>query len=138
MVWSRPRYPPFSSGMVGHPTGVMEHPAHRHAAPASSARAASMSSTTNCKPCVDPGAADATPAPKMTEHLEPGGVICTTRKPPSPAKSASSRHPSAFPERLEQAAGEGIDVFFDNVGGRQLTFALSVMKTMAASCRAVG
>jgi NADPH-dependent curcumin reductase len=34
----------------------------------------------------------------------------------------------AFPERLEQAAGEGIDVFFDNVGGRQLTLALSVLK----------
>ena len=34
----------------------------------------------------------------------------------------------AFPEHLEQAAGEGIDVFFDNVGGRQLTLALSVLK----------
>jgi NADPH-dependent curcumin reductase len=33
----------------------------------------------------------------------------------------------AFPERLRQAAGEGIDVFFDNVGGRQLTLALSVL-----------
>jgi hypothetical protein len=33
-----------------------------------------------------------------------------------------------FPELLEQAAGEGIDVFFDNVGGRQLTLALSVLK----------
>ncbi len=34
----------------------------------------------------------------------------------------------AFPERLHRAAGEGIDVFFDNVGGRQLTLALSVLK----------
>jgi NADPH-dependent curcumin reductase CurA len=34
----------------------------------------------------------------------------------------------AFPERLHRAAGEGVDVFFDNVGGRQLTLALSVMK----------
>ena len=34
----------------------------------------------------------------------------------------------AFPERLAQAAGEGIDVFFDNVGGRQLTHALSVLR----------
>ncbi len=33
----------------------------------------------------------------------------------------------AFPERLVQAAGDGIDVFFDNVGGRQLTLALSVL-----------
>jgi NADPH-dependent curcumin reductase CurA len=34
----------------------------------------------------------------------------------------------AFPDRLAQAAGDGFDVFFDNVGGRQLTLALSVMK----------
>jgi NADPH-dependent curcumin reductase CurA len=34
----------------------------------------------------------------------------------------------AFPERLQRAAGEGIDLFFDNVGGRQLTLALSVLK----------
>ena len=34
----------------------------------------------------------------------------------------------AFPQRLEQAAVDGIDVFFDNVGGRQLTLALSVLK----------
>ncbi len=38
----------------------------------------------------------------------------------------------AFPERLEQAAGEGIDLFFDNVGGRQLTLALSVLKNHGA------
>jgi NADPH-dependent curcumin reductase CurA len=34
----------------------------------------------------------------------------------------------AFPENLERAAGGGIDLFFDCVGGRQLTLALSVMK----------
>lgn len=34
----------------------------------------------------------------------------------------------AFPEHLRRAAGEGIDLFFDNVGGRQLTLALSVFK----------
>jgi hypothetical protein len=33
----------------------------------------------------------------------------------------------AFPGQLEQAAGDGIDLFYDNVGGRQLTLALSVM-----------
>jgi NADPH-dependent curcumin reductase CurA len=38
----------------------------------------------------------------------------------------------AFPERLEEAASEGIDVFFDNVGGRQLTLALSVLKNYAS------
>lgn len=32
----------------------------------------------------------------------------------------------AFPQRLRDAAGDGIDVFFDNVGGRPL--ALSVMR----------
>jgi NADPH-dependent curcumin reductase CurA len=32
-----------------------------------------------------------------------------------------------FPGNLAQAAGDGIDVFFDNVGGRQLTLALSVL-----------
>ena len=29
---------------------------------------------------------------------------------------------------MRQPAGEGIDMFFDNVGGRQLTLALSVLK----------
>ena len=33
----------------------------------------------------------------------------------------------AFPEQLVQAAGDGIDLFYDNVGGRQLTLALSVL-----------
>jgi NADPH-dependent curcumin reductase CurA len=37
------------------------------------------------------------------------------------------RDPS-FGRRLEEAAGDGVDVFFDNVAGRQLTLALSVMK----------
>ena len=32
--------------------------------------------------------------PNCTEHSEPGGVNCTTRKPLSKAKSASSRQPS--------------------------------------------
>jgi NADPH-dependent curcumin reductase CurA len=34
----------------------------------------------------------------------------------------------AFPDQLVTAAGDGFDIFFDNVGGRQLTLALSVMK----------
>ena len=34
----------------------------------------------------------------------------------------------AFPENLVQAAGDGIDLYYDNVGGRQLTLALSVLK----------
>jgi NADPH-dependent curcumin reductase CurA len=34
----------------------------------------------------------------------------------------------AFAERLADAAGDGVDVFFDNVGGRQLTAALSVLR----------
>ena len=61
--------------------------------PASSARAASMSDTTSCRPCAEPGAAEVTPVPKMIEHAEPGGVSCTTRK-SARAKSASSRQPS--------------------------------------------
>ncbi len=36
-----------------------------------------------------------------------------------------------FPEDLKTAAAEGIDLFFDNVGGRQLTLALSVMNHYA-------
>jgi NADPH-dependent curcumin reductase CurA len=35
---------------------------------------------------------------------------------------------TAFPELLRQATGDGVDLFYDNVGGRQLTLALSVMK----------
>jgi NADPH-dependent curcumin reductase len=44
------------------------------------------------------------------------------------ADAAVDYRDSDFPQRLEAAAGDGIDVFFDNVGGRQLTLALSVMK----------
>ncbi|HEY2792348.1 MAG TPA: NADP-dependent oxidoreductase [Micromonosporaceae bacterium] len=34
----------------------------------------------------------------------------------------------AFPDRLAAAAGDGFDVYYDNVCGRQLTLALSVLK----------
>jgi NADPH-dependent curcumin reductase CurA len=44
------------------------------------------------------------------------------------ADAAVDYRDPAFPERLREAAREGIDVFFDNVGGRQLTLALPVMK----------
>ena len=37
-----------------------------------------MSSTTKMLPSTDPGAADVRPVPKMIEHDDPGGVICTT------------------------------------------------------------
>ena len=42
-------------------------------------RAASMSETVSIRPSAEPGAAEVTPLPKMTEHSEPGGVTCTTR-----------------------------------------------------------
>ena len=42
----------------------------------------------------EPGAADVIFVPNCTEHPDPGGVNCTTRKPLSNGKSASSRHPS--------------------------------------------
>jgi NADPH-dependent curcumin reductase CurA len=44
------------------------------------------------------------------------------------ADAAVDYRDPAFPEHLAQAAGEGIDLFFDNVGGRQLTLGLSVLK----------
>jgi NADPH-dependent curcumin reductase len=44
------------------------------------------------------------------------------------ADAALDYRDPAFPESLEQAAGQGVDLFYDNVGGRQLTLALSVMK----------
>jgi hypothetical protein len=43
------------------------------------------------------------------------------------ADAAVDYRDPAFPELLRAAAGEGIDVYFDNVGGRQLTLALSVL-----------
>lgn len=44
------------------------------------------------------------------------------------ADTAVDYRDPAFPDLLRQAAGDGIDVYYDNVGGRQLTLALSVMK----------
>ena len=44
------------------------------------------------------------------------------------ADAAVDYRDPAFPEQLQQAAGDGFDLFYDNVGGRQLTLALSVMK----------
>lgn len=44
------------------------------------------------------------------------------------ADAAVNYRAEGFPERLQAAAGDGFDLFFDNVGGRQLTVALSVMK----------
>ena len=43
------------------------------------------------------------------------------------ADAAVDYRDPAFPGLLEQAAGDGVDLFYDNVGGRQLTLALSVM-----------
>jgi NADPH-dependent curcumin reductase len=44
------------------------------------------------------------------------------------ADAAVNYRTEDFPQRLQAAAGDGIDLFFDNVGGHQLTVALSVMK----------
>ncbi len=44
------------------------------------------------------------------------------------ADAAVDYRSEGFPQRLQAAAGDGIDLFFDNVGGSQLTLALSVMK----------
>jgi NADPH-dependent curcumin reductase CurA len=44
------------------------------------------------------------------------------------ADAAVDYRAEGFPQRLQAAADDGIDLFFDNVGGRQLTTALSVMK----------
>jgi NADPH-dependent curcumin reductase CurA len=44
------------------------------------------------------------------------------------ADAAVDYRDPAFPGNLEQATGDGVDLFYDNVGGRQLTLALSVMK----------
>ena len=44
------------------------------------------------------------------------------------ADQAVDYRDAAFPERLREATGSSVDLFFDNVGGRQLTLALSVMK----------
>ncbi len=47
------------------------------------------------------------------------------------ADDALNYRDPAFPQNLQQAAGDGIDLFYDNVGGRQLTVGLSVMKNHA-------
>jgi NADPH-dependent curcumin reductase CurA len=47
------------------------------------------------------------------------------------ADAAVDYQDASFAEHLHQAAGHGVDLFFDNVGGRQLTLALSVLKDYA-------
>jgi len=44
------------------------------------------------------------------------------------ADAAVDYRDPGFPEHLAAAAGDGFDLFFDNVGGNQLTLALSAMK----------
>ena len=44
------------------------------------------------------------------------------------ADAAVDYREPAFPDRLKDVAGDGFDLFFDNVGGRQLTLALSLLK----------
>jgi NADPH-dependent curcumin reductase CurA len=44
------------------------------------------------------------------------------------ADVAVDYHDPDFPDQLRQAAGDGADVYFDCVGGRQLTLALGVLK----------
>ena len=51
-----------------------------HAALDSSARAASASATTICRPCTEPGGVSVMPVPMAIEHAEPGGVSCTKRR----------------------------------------------------------
>ncbi len=56
------------------------------------------------------------------------------------ADAAVDYRDPAFPDRLTEAAGDGFDLFYDNVGGRQLTLALDVMKDFATVvlCGSVG
>ena len=44
------------------------------------------------------------------------------------ADTAVDYRDAGFADRLREAAGEGVNMFFDNVGGRQLTLALSVLR----------
>ena len=44
------------------------------------------------------------------------------------ADSAVDYRSEGFAQRLQAASGDGFDLFFDNVGGSQLTLALSLMK----------
>jgi NADPH-dependent curcumin reductase CurA len=47
------------------------------------------------------------------------------------ADAAVDYRDPAFADRLRMAAGDGLDLIFDNVGGSQLTLALSVLKEYA-------
>jgi len=52
-----------------------------------------MSLTTRWRPCNEPAASLAGDI-TVIEHAEPGGVICTTRKSPSPRWSTSRWKPT--------------------------------------------
>ena len=62
------------------PREVLDLGRPRRRAPTSAARAASVSSTTICRPSTEPGSTAAfRPLPIAIEHAEPGGVSCTKR-----------------------------------------------------------
>jgi hypothetical protein len=67
-------------------------------------------------------------------HNHDRGVRCRRREASDrPTRSWGSTWPSddpdaCFPEHLARGADDGVDLFFDNVGGRQLTLALSVLR----------
>ncbi len=62
--------------------------------PVSSVRAASMSSTTSCRPSTEPGGIVVRPVPIAMDAGDPGGVSCTNRMPPPTSWSWSSTKPA--------------------------------------------
>ncbi len=79
MVWSRSRDPVLGSGVVEHPGGVVEDVADVGAAAGQVGPGRVDVGGDQVRPWAEPGVAEVTPVPKMTEQAEPGGVSWTTR-----------------------------------------------------------
>ena len=79
ICWTAQPFPSGSVKKTNRPHGKSWTSLTSTPRPERSSCAASMSATTSCRPCTEPGSVVMIPIPMAIEHPEPGGVSCTKR-----------------------------------------------------------